>query len=1013
MDRRKYERPTRTIRHDAGICLLLLLCLSPALTAGRAHQPHEQASAGVAAPLLPVAQSEPQELRLNAPVEADLAGGESRLYTLNVRAKQFFRVVVEQWGIDVELILSDPQGKQAATVDRPNGWRGPETISHIAELSGRYTIRVRALEKVISQASYRIELKSLRNVEPQDESRITAERAVTEGERLRARSTEDSSRQAIDKFEQARLLWRALGENYEEAVALYGIAWAYTSLGENQAAIGYFTRALSLMQEVGDQYGTAITQNGLGWAYIYVGENERASNYFFEGLRIHRSVGNQRGEAVALSGLAWTHALLGREREALDTFKQSLALRQAVKDRRGEALTQVGIGKVYSRMGEAQRALDAFNRALEILRSATNDRFSEADALSNIGWTYLSMNRNQEALDNFRQVLSMRRATGDKIGEATTLYGVARSARRLGDLGEARARMEESLNIVEALRTKGTRQQLRISYFASVQDYYDTYIDLLMKLHKIDPAHGYDRLAFHASERARARGLLDTLTEANVDIREGVDPVLLERERTLQQHLNASAERQRQLLSRKHTADQTVALAKELRDLTARYEECEADIRAKSPRYAALTQPQPLTVDQAQLEILDGDTVLLQYALGEERSYLWLVTRDGLSSYELAPKAQIEALVRQVYSLLTARNTTEASETPEQKRVRVARADSQYWEAAAQLSQMLLGPVAERLGTKRLLIVAHETLQLIPFGALPLPAPGSRKRASVPLLVEHEIVYLPSASTLSVIRREIKGRVKAQGALAVLADPVFTNDDERFEPTQPNGTKVKEGALRAGQEVWRDVLDAIDSTEEQPVIPHLPRLFSTRWEAKEITSLVPPKERLLALDFEASRTLAMDKVIGGFRIIHFATHAFINNVHPELSGIVLSMVAKDGQPQDGFLRAHEIFNLRLPAELVVLSACRTGLGKEVRGEGLISLTRSFIYAGAPRVVVSLWATDDKNTAELMVRFYRHLLGPAGMPPAAALRRAQVEIWKRAPTRHPYFWGAFIQQGEWK
>lgn len=988
-----------------GLLLALFACEA---ATGRTH-----AGSPESAPHGPQSSEKPapSELTLNVPVEKELAGGESHTFTFAARAGQFFHIVVDQMGIDVVVSIIDPAGKQLSSVDRPNGWRGPEAISHVADQTGQYSVRVRALEKVIAGARYRIELKTARAAEPQDESRVTAEQAVSSGEQLRARGTEESSRKAIEKFEQARSLWRALGEPYEEAVTLYGAGWAHASLGENQSAVDYFSRSLSMMEELGDQYGIAISQNGLGWAYMYLGETQRAFECFSRGLAIHRVVGNLRGEAAAFNGLGWTYIVSNKDQEALDAFNGSRALRQLVKDRRGEALSLVGIGKVHTRRGEGEKALDAFNRALELLRSV-GDGSGEVDVLSNIGWVYLSQNRNQDALDHFMQALPLRRAAGDKIGEATTLYGIGRSARRLGDLREARRRMEESLNIIETLRTKGTSQQLRMSYHASVQEYYDTYIDLLMQMHRLDPAAGHDAAAFHASERARARGLLDTLIEAKADIREGVDPQLLERERTLQQQMNAAAERQRQLFSGKHTPAQAEAAARELSRLTDEYQECEAEIRNNSPRYAALTQPRPLTADEARREIGDDNTLLLEYAIGEERSYLWLISREGMSSHELPPGAQIQALTLKVYGLLTERNRSLPGETPARKRARVARADAEYWDAASDLSRMLLGPVAELIGDKRLLIIPHRALQFLPFGALPLPS-AEGARARVPLLVRHEIVYLPSASTIAMIRRDMKDRPAVPHTVAVIADPVFTADDERFETAHGVTTQTNGESAAPSKEVWRDALSAAADVVDDEAAVRLPRLFSTRWEAKEIARLVPSDERLLALDFEANRALATDGRLGSFRILHFATHAFINNVHPELSGIVLSMVDKQGRPQDGFLRAHEIFNLKIGADLVVLSACRTGLGKEVRGEGLISLTRSFMYAGAPRITVSLWSIEDKDTAELMVRFYGNMLGPKRMRPAAALRQAQIELWKRARTQHPYYWAAFAHQGEWR
>jgi CHAT domain-containing protein len=165
-------------------------------------------------------------------------------------------------------------------------------------------------------------------------------------------------------------------------------------------------------------------------------------------------------------------------------------------------------------------------------------------------------------------------------------------------------------------------------------------------------------------------------------------------------------------------------------------------------------------------------------------------------------------------------------------------------------------------------------------------------------------------------------------------------------------------------------------------------------------------------DFAASRAIATSPQLSQYRIVHFATHGILNSKNPELSGVVLSLVDDKGTVENGFLRLHDIFNLNLPAELVVLSACKTGLGQEVKGEGLVGLTRGFMYAGAPRVLVSLWNVDDEGTSELMSRFYKKML-QEGQKPTAALRAAQIEMLQETKWKAPYYWAAFVLQGEWK
>ncbi len=571
--------------------------------------------------------------------------------------------------------------------------------------------------------------------------------------------------------------------------------------------------------------------------------------------------------------------------------------------------------------------------------------------------------------------------------------------------------MEAALEIIESLRSKGANQQLRASYLSATQEYYDLYIQALMKLDQLHPAEGHAATALQASERARARGLLEMLLEASFDLRRRVDPAMLERERQVRQRINDKAFRRRQLLTAKRN-EQAASLTSEIEVLTAELQGVQAQIRERHPQYAALTQPAPLSLTEIQQQVLDPDTLLLEYSLIDTQSYLWVVSSNALTSFVLPKRAEIEAAARRVYELLTARNQTPEGETNAERRKRIAQADAQFPEAAAQLSQMLLGPAASLLGRKRLLIVADGPLQFIPFGALPDLTVGNQTTSSYqPLIVAHEIVSLPSASTLAVLRRELGNRQPAPRTVAVLADPIFKETDERVMMARNalGSKKAATSADSAARQALRDVRRAAEDLGED----EFQRLIYTRWEADTISSLAPSGQAFKALDFKASRATALSPDLGQYRIVHFASHSIVNNTHPELSGIVLSLVDKRGRLQDGFLRAHEIYNLKLPAELIVLSACRTGIGKQIRGEGLIRLTRGFMYAGARRVGVNLWSVEDRASAELMVKFYRQMLGPRQMSAAAALRAAQAEMWRNKRWSQPYYWAAFVLLGEWK
>ncbi len=808
-----------------------------------------------------------------------------------------------------------------------------------------------------------------------------------------------------DLYRQAHSLFRALDDRRGQAAALSSLGTIHNFLGESQQALDSFNQALAIYGATNDRRGQAGTLNSLGQVYKAFGDYQKALDCYGQALAIDRAAGDRNGEAAALHNLASVYISQGEYRQALDSFNQSLALLRGAGNRRGEAAALNGIAVAHTALNEHQKALDFYQQALPIARSMDNRR-GEAAMLNNIGRTYYSLGDQQKALDFHNQALILIRTIKDRRGEAQMQYNIARAQRARGDLDAARAHIAEAIRLAESQRYGVSSQELRASLLASVRNFYELEIDLLMQLHKRNPSGEFVTAALETSERARARSLLELLAEGRVDLRQGVEPALLERERKLQRLLDDKAERQTQLLSGRHTPEQAAAAAKEIESLLTEYQQVQAQIRDASPRYGALTEPQPLSLKEIQRQVLDGDTLLLEYALGDERSYLWAVTNNSITSYELPKREEIEAAARKFYELAKMAD----------------QANTRAPAAATALSRMLLAPASDRLTAKRLIVVADGILHYIPFAALPAPSRGgegereregkknrplsrspARPLSFRPLVVDHEIVTLPSASVLAEMRRELAGRKPAAGAVAVFADPVFSGDDSRIRTT---GKTVETPLLtRDLERSIRDVGLTIDGKG-------FPRLPFSRREAEAIVAIAPRGQWAKALDFQASRAAATSDDLSNYRVVHFATHGLLNSHHPELSGIVLSLVDQQGKPQNGFLRLHEIYNLKLPAELVVLSACQTGLGKEIRGEGLVGLTRGFMYAGTARVMASLWKVDDAATAELMKRFYRGVFD-RGLSPAAALRAAQVEMWRLERFSAPYFWAAFTLQGEWR
>jgi CHAT domain-containing protein len=569
-----------------------------------------------------------------------------------------------------------------------------------------------------------------------------------------------------------------------------------------------------------------------------------------------------------------------------------------------------------------------------------------------------------------------------------------------GKADSAQERVESAINLIESLRARAVAQDLRTYFLSPVREMYETQIALLMERHRLNPNAGYASRALQASERARARGLIELLAESRTDIREGVDPTLLQRERETRLNLEAKVRREIALLNSKGKAEELAAVKTEIARLTEESSRIEARIRAESPRYANLVKPTPLNLAEIQSQVLDERTLLLEYVLGEERSYLFAVTKTGLSSYELPKRAEIELLARRVNELM--RISPGLGRTPDD-----LKAARELEIAAHRLSEMVLRPVADQLSNRRLLIVADGALRYVPFAAL--PDPGTVSKLASPLIVKHEIASIPSATTLAVLRRELKERPLAPRQLAVLADPVFGVYDDRV-------SSLAKGKRPATSPATSQSLAELErGIREDGRGLRFPRLPFSREEAEAISRLAPPTDTSKSLDFRASREAAINSSLADYQYIHLATHGLLNGAHPELSGLFFSLVNERGDFQNGLLRVDEIYNLKLPAELIVLSACETALGKDIKGEGIVGLTRGFMYAGARRVVASLWKVNDASTAELMKRFYQGMLGTKKLSPSAALREAQVSMWadkKDKRWQSPYYWAAFVLQGEW-
>ena len=834
--------------------------------------------------------------------------------------------------------------------------------------------------------------------------------------------------QALDTYRQELKLHQFMGAKPEEARVLEDIVSILSYQGKKQEAINTLNQSLEIRRQLNIRPGEAYTLSTLGRIYLSLGAYDSSLDTYQKALSIFRDTGMRSQEITALQDMGTVYRKLKNYPEALKLYQQAFLIAETTGNCLDTAQSKYLISQVYLDAGNDQQVITSSHETLAIAEKLVEEtkkfaiqakinnvlakakmkqenypealeyaqkaqslaqqsqyRTLEAAMFTTLAEVYIALKQPQKAIQTYRDQLALYQALSWQPEKSQTLYDLAKLERKEGDLKAALSSISEAIDIVENIRQEIVNPELKTSFFATKQDYYALKIDILMDLHQQDSTQGYNAQAFDTSERSRARTLLELLNESNADIRQGVAPKLLDQENALKDKTTALEKQWSELINKNPTEQQKAFFQQERKNLLAQYQAIQDTIRAKSPKYAALKYPQPLTLAQVQQQILDPDTTLLQYSLGEKTSYLWIITKDGFQSYTLPSTKDIKISAIKVLNAIKQNSL-----------------DTEYInQAANQLSQLVLPPAA-KLNQKRLIIVPDGVLSYIPFSILTLN--------DKPLINQHELVNLPSSSSLALIRQETQNRKPAPKAIAILADPIFSADDQRLkapkkQPISPTNPDLNQLALNRATKTLKKSRAVGNNNQFM-------RLPGTRQEAQSILALLPKTQTVAAFDDQASLNLAINPQLSQYRMIHLATHGVFNGEDPADSGIILSLVDAKGTPINGFLRLNEIFNLNLPADLVVLSACETGLGKEIKGEGLVGLTRGFMYAGTPRVLVSLWQVDDQATAELMTRFYKLILEKK-LPPAQALREAQLQMQNETEWKSPYYWSAFILQGEWR
>jgi CHAT domain-containing protein/Tfp pilus assembly protein PilF len=785
-------------------------------------------------------------------------------------------------------------------------------------------------------------------------------------------------------------------DSLQNLLIIANLAVVYQDQGQFEKAEEFYLKALD-KAEKNFPHSAHLegTLNDLGVLFEQQGGFVRAEAYQRRALSVAQHLDPESLDVSdILFNLAECLVEEGRPAKAELYQKRALSIREKLVDNPLPwAYSLAGLGKIARIRGDLTKAEAYYRQALTM---TANRGASERDRASFfIGLAAVLRDRSDfsQAGDLYRQALAViEKEDPDSIDRATTLAELAGTEYRENRVDNAARLYRQALDLVEsrAFQMRGLEDR-RSRYRAEYTRYYQAYMRVLIE-------QGRTESAFEVLEGSRARTLFEMLAR----VHGGSDRVSrsadIERKRNLQRLLSEAAANRVRLLVGPHSEQQLGTLETETERLLLQYQQLDSQLRIGSSGYPVFVQPKKLGVADIR-KLLDSRTLLLEYSLGEDKSYVWALSNHFFKPYALPARGLIETEARHVYKLLAVRNQTATKDDMEV-------AEKKYAAAAKKLSQMILGPVAKLLPGKRLVVVSDGALQFVPFSALPAP---THQANTVPLIVKHEIINLPSASVLAELRRQTIGRKKADKMVAILADPVFNLQDERLNSPSSRISLASVSPTQESKDLTRSAGD-LGLTRNGSL--YLSRLLYTRNEAEAVMSVTPPGQAMLAVDFDASRAMATSPILATYRIVHFATHGIVNNRHPELSGLVLSLVNKEGKPQDGFLKLQDIYNLKLPVDLVVLSGCQTGLGEQVNGEGVLGLTRGFMYAGATRVIASLWSVSDSATASLMAAFYEAMEND-GMSPAAALRAAQIRMWKQKQWASPYYWAAFQLHGDWR
>lgn len=793
------------------------------------------------------------------------------------------------------------------------------------------------------------------------------------------------------------------------------LAQQYERAGKYDESLDAGMRSLSLATKVNSlmlQHEACLT---IGSIHNTFGNRQKAIEYFYKALDLSKTVGDKHGEGIINNRIGLTYTYMTDFEKAIEFYEKSLTLLGGDKIQQSQVLNNLGM--VYKRQKKYEKSLDYFAKSLSV-KKQLNLVNQEIIVMNNIASTYIDLQEYEKAEEILNHTLEKNKLIGNTVEEANTKYYLAKLYLGKHDYQKARTICEDSLSMLDVISTNYdtrkinnlgllakisfeekkyeevekyvkqafdvannafnilSRDEFRISFSSISEDFYDFVISFYME-------RGNFNTALELNEIIKVRSLTTLINEKSLDITQGYNSKKTEIQQKIASKSAILANLSSNKTQNKANKKEITALREDLEVLKNNLDLVKKDLAESNPDYYRLIESKKVSTEDIKL-MMDKDTVLLEYFLGNTKSYLWILTSNSVKTFVLPSKNEIEKLVEEYIGLM--QNMY--------KEDNLTNKQESYTKLSRSLSKVLVLPAINEMQGKRLIIVPDKILHFLPFASL-------LDENDLPLVVKHELVYLPSASFVVSLREKgANQKEETNKSVLIVADPVFNKSDSRISKKDTKDEKKIENQTDFELEMaLRD-------------FSNINRLPYTREEGYNIKKLFNSPDTEMLLDFDANLEKLNILNLRQFPFIHFSTHTLINEKNPELSGLLLSMVDENGNKKSGILTVNQILNLNLNADLVVLSACKTALGKPSGQEGLVGLTRSFFYAGSRKVMGSLWNVSDKGTNELMTRFYTYITKEK-LKPVAALREAQKSMINDDKWSSPFYWAAFQIYGDWK